>query len=210
MSFRPSAASPSPSRLRAWLRRELLPLAVMLLLLGAARSSFANHYVVPTGSMEYTLMPGDRVVVDMSAYGVRLPFTSLQVWPRGVPHAGDVAVFDSPVDGERLIKRVVAVAGHRVEVDSGHLMLDGVPMARIGAEDVEAFGQRFAHLNLDAGGGPDVHGLVVPPGKVLVMGDHRGDSLDGRYFGLVDAGALYGKAVGIYWRRGTGPVWRRL
>ena len=54
------------------------------------------------------------------------------------------------------------------------------------------------------GGGPDIPGVVVPEGKVLVLGDHRGDSLDGRYFGFVDADAIYGRAVAVYWRRGEG------
>ena len=62
-------------RVAAWLYREALPLLLMLALLVVARSSFANHYHVPSGSMQPTLEPGDRVVVDMSAYGLRVPFT---------------------------------------------------------------------------------------------------------------------------------------
>ena len=54
-----------PGRTR-WLRRELPPLLLTLGLLVVARSSFANHYVVPSGSMEPTLVPGDRVVVSGS------------------------------------------------------------------------------------------------------------------------------------------------
>ena len=50
----------------------------------------------------------------------------------------------------------------------------------------------------------------VPEGQVLVMGDHRGRSFDGRYFGLVPAKALYARAVGVYWRSGEGPVWKKL
>ena len=61
-----------------------------------------------------------------------------------------------------------------------------------------------------AGGGPDLRGVVIPPGQALVVGDHRGDSADGRYFGLVPVDAFYGKAVAVYWRRGDGPVWKRL
>ena len=72
---------PEPrTRAVAWLRREALPLLVMLLLLGTARASFANHYQVPSGSMQPTLQPGDRVVVDMSAYGLRVPFTRTYWW----------------------------------------------------------------------------------------------------------------------------------
>ncbi|WP_394004024.1 signal peptidase I [Luteimonas sp. WGS1318] len=196
-------------RVRRWLRREGLPLAVMLLLLVVARSSLANHYHVPSGSMEPTLMPGDRVVVDMRAYGVRVPMTSWTLWPGDAPARGDVVVFRSPGDGTRLIKRVVAVGGDRVDLTDGHLSINGRPLAR-GPGLPEDFGTREARLDLDAGGGPDIHGLVVPAGQVLVLGDHRGASLDGRYFGLVDSDSIYGQARGVFWRRGDGPGWRRL
>jgi signal peptidase I len=160
--------------------------------------------------MEHTLMPGDRVIVDMSAYGLRVPFTDLTLVARGQPQRGDIAVFKSPVDGTRLIKRVVAVGGDRVSVIGGHLSINGVAMATQAAPDVEVFGTHRALLNLDRGGGRDVFDARIPPGQVLVMGDHRGDSFDGRYFGLVPARSLYAKAVATYWRSGEGPVWKPL
>ena len=196
--------------LRGWLRSEGKPLLVMLVLLTVARTSFANHYTVPSGSMEHTLMPGDHVVVDMSAYGLRVPFTDTTLISRGQPQRGDVVVFKSPVDGTRLIKRVTAVSGDRVSVIDGHLSINGVPMASAAEPDVERFGARRASLNLDAGGGPDVFDATIPSGQVLVMGDHRGNSQDGRYFGLVPAKSLYAKALGVYWRSGEGPVWKAL
>ena len=77
----------------------------------SARSTLADHYYVPSGSMEHTLVAGDRVVVDKRAYGLRVPFTTWQL-TNGAPVArGDVVIFDSPRDGKRLIKRIVAVGG---------------------------------------------------------------------------------------------------
>jgi signal peptidase I len=199
-----------PNRRFEWFRREAGPLLLTLLLLMVARTSFANHYVVPTGSMEPTLLPGDRVVVDMTAYGVRVPFTQLALLPRGTPQRGDIAVFKSPSDGTRLIKRVVAVAGDAVELRGGHLAIDGVPLATSSQPRTERFGARRAVLDLDDGGGPDIAALTIPPGKVLVLGDHRGNSADGRVFGLVDAAAIYARAVGVYYRRDEGLVWKAL
>jgi signal peptidase I len=193
-----------------WLKKEALPLLVMLGLLAAARDSLANHYQVPSGSMQHTLMPGDRVVVDMRAYGLRLPFTNVELLHTGVPQRGEVAVFDSPQDGTRLIKRIAAVGGDRVELHEGHLSINGQPLGQAGLDEVEDFGRTLAQLDLGQGGGPDITGMTVPAGKVLMLGDHRGNSADGRYFGLVDASALYGKAARVYYRRGEGFTWQAL
>ena len=201
-----SVASPHPAV--AWVRREVLPLLVMLLLLFAARDSLANHYQVPSGSMQPTLQPGDRVVVDMRAYGLRLPFTDVQLLAGQAPQRGDVAIFDSPADGTRLIKRMVAVAGDCVQLHDGYLFINEQPLREAVAR--ELFGNKQVQLDLQDGGGPDINGITIPAGKLLVVGDHRGNSFDGRFFGLVDADTVYGKAVAVYWRRGEGPGWQRL
>lgn len=198
----------STQRFHGW-RGELLRIAFALLLLAGFRSAFANHYVVPSGSMQPTLMPGDRVLVDMRAYGLRLPFNHARLLGDATPARGEVAVFKSPVDGERMIKRVVAVAGDEVEVRDGHLHINGQPVAVDGQHAVERLGERIFQLDLSRGGGPDARGRV-PAGKVLVVGDARGNSFDGRMFGLLPAGTFYARALAVYWRRGEGPVWRRL
>lgn len=197
-------------RVAAWLYREALPLLLMLALLVVARSSFANHYHVPSGSMQPTLELGDRVVVDMSAYGLRVPFTRRVLIERGTPQRGEIAVFASPADGTRLIKRVVAVGGDKVRLIDGRLAINGQPLAIPGKVDSEQFGPRVARLDLADGGGPDIISVTVPEGYVLVLGDHRGRSADGRYFGFVEADAIYGRAVAVYWRRGEGLSWKRL
>ncbi len=145
------ARPPFSDRALAWLKKEALPLLVMLGLLAAARDTLANHYVVPSGSMQPTLQPGDRVVVDMRAYGLRLPFTSRELMSTGTPQRGEVAVFDSPADGTRLIKRVAAVAGDHVQLHEGHLTINGQPLQTADLQDVEAFGERRASLDLDMG-----------------------------------------------------------
>lgn len=203
-------APTSASRLHRWLRGEGRQLLLMVALLVVARTSFANHYTVPSGSMEYALMPGDHVAVDMSAYGLRLPFTDVVLLERDAPRRGDVAVFDSPRDGTRLVKRVAAVGGDVVDLRDGHLSINGRPLAEAGDSARERFGSRTVVLNLDAGGGADIVRFTVPPGQVLMLGDHRGNSLDGRYFGLVPASSLYARALGVFWRRGEGPVWKPL
>ncbi len=199
------------TRMLRWLRTELAPLLLLIALLVVARSSFANHYAVPSGSMEPTLVPGDRVLVDMSAYGLRVPFTRIELLARGAPAPGDVVVFKSPADGTRLIKRVVAVGGQTVELVDGRLRIDGVALHEpLTGGEAERFGARIARIDLGDGGGPDIPRQRIPEGMALVLGDHRGASFDGRCFGLVPQDALYARALGVYWRRGSGPIWQRL
>ena len=74
---------------------------------------------------------------------------------------------------------------------------------------IERIGDRVVHLNLGSGGGPDYR-QMIPAGKLLAVGDHRGNSLDGRIFGLIDEQSVYGKAMAVYYRSGEGLVWRSL
>jgi signal peptidase I len=205
----PAHHSEDAQPLRHW-RFEIRQLLLMVLLLTAARASFANHYQVPSSSMENTLFPGDRVAVNMMAYGVRFPFTDTDLIAMDQPARGDIVVFDSPSDGTRLIKRVVAVAGDTVELTRGRLRINGRALSDDTEPDVEIFGERRSALNLERGGGPDIPSLVVPAGKVLVLGDYRGNSADGRFFGWVSADQVYGKAVAVYYRRDQGFTWKKL
>ena len=180
--------------------RTALQLATAAAVALTARASLADHYRVPSGSMEPTVHVGDRIVVSKLAYGLRLPLTETYLIRYGAPARGDVVVIEPPDDeskyatdsdiiGSVLLKRVVAVAGDLVEVRSGHVRIDGreVPEARI---------------SLDAGGGPDLGPVRVPDGKVLLLGDNRGNSRDGRWFGFIDRERVLGRAVSVVARDG--------
>jgi signal peptidase I len=194
---------------KKWLKTELPSILLLVLGVLAVRSSFADHYYVPSGSMEYTLLSGDRVVVSKSAYGLRVPFTNVELIDLGPVERGDVVIFDSPRDGTRLIKRIVGVGGDSISMMNGRLTVNGTPAA-YGIGTAELFGEKIIGLNLADGGGPDIASVPIPAGMLLAVGDHRGRSLDGRYFGLIEESAVYGKAVSIYRRRGEGFVWRPL
>ena len=196
-------------RLKKWFKTELPSIFLLIVGVMAFRSSFADHYYVPSGSMEYTLISGDRVVVSKSAYGLRVPFTSVELMDLGPVERGDVVIFNSPRDGTRLIKRIVGVGGDNIALIAGRITVNGIPAA-FGIGAAEVFGEKVVGLNLADGGGPDIAAMPIPPGKLLAVGDHRGSSLDGRYFGLINESDVYGKAVSVYRRRGEGFVWRPL
>jgi signal peptidase I len=194
---------------RSFLRKNG-PLLLVTLAIFAGRSSLADHYVVPSSSMEHTLLPGDRVLVNKYAFGLRVPFTGIVLRSGDSAQPGDIVIFDSPDDETRLIKRVVAVGGDRVELVDGRLRINGRPQVDADDPSLEHFAAGDAHLNLAYGGGSDFGPSVVPPGHVLVLGDARGNSRDGRSFGTIPEDELYARAFAVYYRSGEGFVWRPL
>src|SRR5262249_6401091 len=103
-----------------------LRIAIALVLLSGARSMLADQYEVPTGSMWPTIAPGDRIVVDKTAYGVRVPLAEAWLTHPSSPSAGEVVLFADPRGGSvPLVKRVVAVAGQTVAMRGGVLYVDG-------------------------------------------------------------------------------------
>lgn len=193
------------------LPRDLLSVLGASAIVLVARASFADHYRVPSGSMEPTVAVGDQICVNKAAYGLRVPASEKYVLEGAGPARGDVVVLTSPTDGEVLLKRVVAVPGDVVEVSAGRVAIDGA-RAPVHAEDgavVEEMGGKEHALSTEYGGGPDFGPTLVPKDAYLVLGDNRGNSRDGRYFGWVARGAILGKAVAVCLRGGK-LVWKGL
>jgi signal peptidase I len=109
-------------------RLALAALAVAFLL-----RSVADLGRVAGGSMRPTLHDGDRILTNRLAYGWRLPFTGARVLRWSSPQRGDVVVLLSPLDGARLVKRVIGVPGDRIggfltpeaRVPPGHYFVRG-------------------------------------------------------------------------------------
>lgn len=198
------------SRVRR-LAREILATATLVLALAAARSTLADHYRVPSGSMRPTFEVGDHFLANKMAYGLRVPFTTWRLAALDEPAVGDVVVLESPIDGQVLVKRVLGVPGDVVAVRDGRVIRNGrlEPVRVEGRLLVESLGGREHGVRLTRRGGPDYGPTVIPPERVLVVGDNRGESLDGRTFGLVDRSALLGRAVLVFWRDGA-PAWNGL
>src|SRR6266516_915120 len=116
------------ARARHWWRKEIRPLLVLALILFSLRSSLADWNDVPTGSMRPTILEGDRVFVNKLAYDLKVPFTTWHVAEWSHPKRGDIVVFFSPHDGERLVKRVIGLPGDTVELRNNVLVLNGEPV----------------------------------------------------------------------------------
>jgi signal peptidase I len=203
---KPAAREEKPSRARR-LGRDAVSLVAFLAVALTARASLADHYVVPTGSMIPTVHEGDRVFVSKAAYGLRFPMSRVWLWRWDEPHRGDVVVLESPAEDVILLKRVIALPGDMIEVRSGKLILNGDKV--VSTDDQETLDGKVHSFSLASGGGPDFGPKKVPEGKVLVMGDNRGNSRDGRMFGFVEEDAVLGRAVAVY-SRNSSLTWDKL
>lgn len=220
---------------RSFVREALEMIAVAVLLAVCVRLFVVEAYRIPSSSMVPTLVPGDVVVVNKSAYGVHLPDgTELIPGPR--PKYGDLIVFRSPRQaGEDLIKRVAGLPGDTIEIVDEQLRVNGLPQPRVAVADrFEFWGYRddlrywhpqSGNLYLEEQGGrryatvharllprprPSEGPFIVPEGHLFVLGDNRDDSDDGRAEGgwYVPFDAVKGRAwlVGFSWgREGLAP-----
>ena len=178
------------------------------------RSAVADWMVVPTGSMNPTIVEGDRIFVDKAAYGLRVPFTTQRLTHGSDPARGDIVIFPSPEDGITLVKRVIGTPGDVIEMRDERLRVNGDEV-EYAPEEVAADAelprdtraQKHAYLNESLPGrqhsimllpghlalrsfGP----VVVPPDQYLVLGDSRDNSKDSRYIGFVPRDSIVGRA----------------
>jgi signal peptidase I len=216
------------SFVREWVK----PIAIVLVIVGSFRSTFADWNDVPTGSMKPTILEGERIFVNKLAYDLKVPFTRWRVARWEDPKRGDIVVLFSPADGRRLVKRVVGLPGDRIAMVNNRLVINGRP---IRYEPVDA--ALAAPLPADSDGSfvvererldtalHDVmfdHGLAparsfrqvtVPEGQYFVLGDNRDNSFDSRWFGFVQRDSIVGRAtavvVSVDLERRWRPRWSR-
>jgi signal peptidase I len=226
-----------PATEQSWLARhgrEYRGLLLFLILMCGFRSAWADWVYVPTGSMNPTILEGDRLLVDKHVYGLRVPFSLAHMTAGKDPARGDIVVFDSPRDGTSLVKRLIAVPGDTVALDGEQLIINGA-VARYAAGDHSKL--RFL-LRATRAHDPTVlresdvlpahdilllpdrrqRGLLgpvtVPEGMYFVLGDNRDNSADSRYIGFVPRRNIVGRAtrvlVSLNPDRYYVPRWRRL
>ncbi len=152
---------------------------------------------------------GDRILVNKLAYGVKLPLLGKTMVTLDEPEVGDVVVLRSPEDGTVLLKRVAAGPGDLVAVQGVRIWRNGqpLPITHDGQSWREVMPGHEHPVLLDRGGGPALQLTRLPPGRFLVLGDNRGQSHDGRLFGLVEREAIMGRVMGVFAREGR-PTWQ--
>lgn len=168
----------------------------------ACRSSLADWYVVPTASMQPTIVEGDRIFVNKLAYQLQLPFTNIAVANFAQPQRGDIVVFESAAADERLIKRVIGLPGDKVAMLNNQLWLNGKSLQYTNTDSAVIFDEQLPSLPHKVQFTGTTHAdsfaeVEVPPGHILVLGDNRNNSADSRFYGFVPMQELQGKATTI-------------
>ena len=186
-------------------------------------------YRIPSGSMEPALLVGDWLFVNKLVYGPNIPFTSTNLPGYAEPKRGDIVVFQSPPQHDQphdltptLVKRLVGVPGDTIYMREGLYHVNGIEQ-RLGygagspgmggdhadplfawQKEYELRGSRFgnppAQPTLD-NWGP----LVIPPGRLFMLGDSRYNSKDGRYWGLVPRENIRGRPLFVYYSYEPNP-----
>jgi len=202
--------------------QEAKSILIIFAIVFAFRSSFLNWYAIPSGSLLPSLKIGDHVVVNKLSYGFMLPFMQTQLINWGTPHRGDIVVFKGP-KGEKdltMIKRVIGLPGDKVTFTKGVLTINGVEASEVlvhdqqiqsnfgGNETADAFNiyeesgfsevpHYIMRLKYSSPTAYDRHTWNVPEGKLLLVGDNRDNSADGRFWGYMDVKRIYGRAFMI-------------
>jgi signal peptidase I len=175
----------------------------------------AQNFVIPSGSMEKTLLVGDHLVVDRITIAPRSSWMPLVHYRE--PNRGDVVVFLGPGQPDVfLVKRLIGVPGDHIHLRNGVVILNGVaqnePYAAPWPQDVNyPYIDDFPSIPPSEAGGVtsewavdlpnhiEGNDLVVPPGMYFMMGDHRHDSNDGRFWGFVPRANIVGRPLFNYW-----------
>lgn len=204
---RAAAETPSNSA-KEWAKSIAIALVLFLFL----RTFLVQTFVITSGSMKETLLVGDMLVVNRAALGSRIPGTSLTIPGYSAPRLGDIIVFDPPHEETiMLIKRLVGMPGDTLEMRNRVLYRNGDRMDEpyvvhddvADGSDPRMDWQRD-HLAAEVdlityeptrdNWGP----LVIPQDRYFMLGDNREQSLDSRYWGLLERWRLEGRAVFTY------------
>jgi signal peptidase I len=208
----PSAASGRKSAAAEWIKRQISEWTVTIVMLLFGTTTLVQAFVVPTGSMDTTLMIGDHLFVDKLTYAPPGPISG-KLLPYQDVRRGDIIVFRYPPDIRmNYVKRVVGIPGDRLKVVDKKLWLNGKPLEETYTQYVRNYIDPYAdnfpsEPNMYVDGraremltGNVVNGeIVVPAGHYFAMGDNRDNSADSRYWGFVPRANIVGKPTIIFW-----------
>jgi signal peptidase I len=200
-------------------REFLESLFVAIIIALILRTFVVAAYKIPTGSMIPTLKVGDCIFAWKLPFGVHIPFTKLMLFKSKVPQRGDVVVFKFPEDESvSYVKRVVGIPGDKIEIRQKRVFINDkmatytpstpedqkqiqdLPARELYIVEKETIGDRSHFVTFRRGEDDDSYGpIVVPDGRLFVLGDNRDASDDSRsHWGMVPLENLEGEPVFIW------------
>ena len=193
-------------------RGALAEWAGTLLIYLFATTTLVQAYVIPTPSMDTSLMVGDHVLIDRVTFADPGPL-GRHVLPYREIQRGDVIAFLYPEDvRQTYVKRVIGLPGDRIRLKHGQVIRNGRRLVEPYTQHIAMWRNPYADdfpqtpAAETTSRGRDmlehhVYGgeVVVPPGTVFALGDNRDNSADSRYWGFVPRGNIVGKPVLVYW-----------
>lgn len=199
----------------------LRSLIVVLIAVVSIRTFVAEATVIPTGSMESTILIGDHVFLNKLLYGPEIPYTSWRLPVLRQIHRGDIVAFHYPVNPSQMfVKRVIAMGGDVIKIVNKQVYVNGVRLSEPYAQFdpganmplIVNFPPRLDEIpTLPAWEGLDpkwAHempkyikpdGLHIPEGYFFAMGDNRDNSDDSRFWGFVPVQSVVGEPLFVYW-----------
>ncbi len=178
-------------------------LVMFIMLMSVFRSAIADWNDVPTGSMQPTIVEGDRILINKLAYDIKLPFINQSLIELGSPKVNDIIIFESQAVDKRLVKRVIGVPGDVVSMSNNKLQINGksIYYQQVSSKSdkqllIELINGQAHQIQLSqpSSGLDSFAPVKVPNGHYLVLGDNRNNSADSRVIGFVPRKEIIGRS----------------
>ena len=181
------------------LRREIIAWFWVALAFFLINGTIGQARVIPSGSMQNTLLIGDHLIMSRIGYDAGIPFTNVHVPLWRNPKRQQIVIFRPVIPGETsdVIKRVIGLPGETVDVRDGGVWINGARLREDYTIGPTEPGEPILFRGAFAGK-RNVLPYTVPPDCFFVMGDNRGNSLDSRFVGCVPRANIIGTPVMIY------------
>jgi len=192
-----TATSQPRSSVSARVRSEILAWFWVGLVFLLVNGTIGQARVIPSASMENTLLIGDHLIISRVGYDAGLPFTNWHIPLWRNPKRQQIIVFRPPYapDQTDLVKRAIGMPGDVVDLRDGNVWINGKQL-----EENYTLGP-----TRPAPPGYSQHGRInvtfpyrVPDNCYFALGDNRGNSYDSRFWGCVPRADLIGTPVMIY------------
>ena len=200
------------------IKKEVLTWVIVIAVVLVLRAFFVQAYVIPTPSMEKTLLVGDALLVNRFIYGIKIPVPfsvhQIPLVPGRLPKRGEIVVFQYPFEKRDFVKRCVAIEGDTVQLINKIVYINGEKISEPYTHhsdqnvykavniDPKLYQKKWEqaelydilNLHVRDNFGP----VIVPDDYVFVMGDNRDNSMDSRFWGPLHKKNLKGKPLFIY------------